>query len=292
MKYIINTDTRIFYINLDDNKERRLHIDTTLKRLNFTNITRISAIDTRTIKKIDGYKSLLDNNAYLLLLRNIKENKRHNHRDLTKGSIGCYLSHLKVYNRMLEENIPYAIIFEDDCNIIDPNIIFWEKMKMISDKIPDNVDIFLFDAIIHEYRDNCSKYICQVNFFWGSHFYLITQKGINNILKYLLPIQYQIDNALSIMSYSNKLNIFGCRNIIFCDNIKFKSTIQLLDCINCDIKKEIEYIKKKADNQESINPDLIEYFNQITTTKGFNISIILIIIFIIIILVITKLINR
>lgn len=35
------------------------------------------------------------------------------------GEIGCALSHIKIYRKMVEENIPYACILEDDIFILD-----------------------------------------------------------------------------------------------------------------------------------------------------------------------------
>ena len=33
---------------------------------------------------------------------------------MTKGEIGCALSHLKIYQKTVDEDIPYALILEDD----------------------------------------------------------------------------------------------------------------------------------------------------------------------------------
>ena len=32
------------------------------------------------------------------------------------GAIGCALSHLKIYKHVVDNNIPYALILEDDVN--------------------------------------------------------------------------------------------------------------------------------------------------------------------------------
>ena len=38
---------------------------------------------------------------------------------LTKGVIGCALSHISVYKRMVDENIPLALVLEDDAIITE-----------------------------------------------------------------------------------------------------------------------------------------------------------------------------
>src|SRR5207248_471992 len=141
------------------------------------------------------------------LIENIRINKRHTNRQLTKGAIGCYLSHLFIYNIIIKNNIQFALIFEDDCNIPDSNDDFWKKMNII--KIPDDTDIFLFDAYIHEYdiEKYPNNFSNKVLFFYGVYFYLITLQGAYKFLKYALPIKYQIDNFMSMLSYTKKINI-------------------------------------------------------------------------------------
>jgi len=39
---------------------------------------------------------------------------RYEGRELSRGEIGCALSHIRVYQRIIKENIPYALILEDD----------------------------------------------------------------------------------------------------------------------------------------------------------------------------------
>ncbi|MCS0590472.1 glycosyltransferase family 25 protein [Massilia norwichensis] len=43
-------------------------------------------------------------------------------RELSKGEIGCALSHLSIYRKMVEEDIPYALILEDDARILDEDL--------------------------------------------------------------------------------------------------------------------------------------------------------------------------
>ena len=48
--------------------------------------------------------------------------KRYEKRLMTPGEIGCALSHQAIYRKMLDENIRYALIFEDDA-VISPDIL-------------------------------------------------------------------------------------------------------------------------------------------------------------------------
>lgn len=240
----INTSTPVFFINLDDNTERKENIEKQLNNLQFENIHRVSAIDTRSDNDIIKYTDIIKPESYQTLLDNIKTGTRKKHRELTRGAIGCYLSHLKIYNMIIEQNIPYAIICEDDCNIIGDYSDFWDKISTIN--IPNDTDILLFDALIHEYdSNNCPTInICQVYFFFGLHFYLVTLKGAKELVKHLLPIEYQIDTQISILAYQNRIHVYGYTDRRFAgQDATFKTNIQNLKCPTCDALKEKEEIK-------------------------------------------------
>jgi len=57
---------------------------------------------------------------------------------LDPGEIGCFLSHLRVFNRIRRENIEYALIFEDDAIFCDN---FIEKYSKIIQELPSDTDI-------------------------------------------------------------------------------------------------------------------------------------------------------
>ena len=43
-------------------------------------------------------------------------------RELSRGEIGCALSHVSIYRKMIAEDIPYALILEDDAKILDDEL--------------------------------------------------------------------------------------------------------------------------------------------------------------------------
>jgi glycosyl transferase family 25 len=43
-------------------------------------------------------------------------------RELSKGEIGCALSHMSIYQKMIAEDIPHALILEDDAKILDDGL--------------------------------------------------------------------------------------------------------------------------------------------------------------------------
>ena len=68
--------------------------------------------------------------------------------NLTRAEIGCALSHKALYQKMVSENIPEMLIFEDDV-FIDENLkLFLKTYKTFK---PKNVDIILLGSISRKF---------------------------------------------------------------------------------------------------------------------------------------------
>lgn len=245
----VDSNTKIYYINLDDNIERKLDLETQLIKYNFINFERIPAVDTRTFEKIDQFKDIIHPVAYYKLLKHSMINKnRDKHRELQKGAVGCFLSHMAIYHNMIENNIPYAIILEDDCKIDQSPKNFSSLITVINKNIPHDTDLFFYDAQIHEMDTSNSKNnntkIYPLNFFFGTHFYLITLQGAKKLVENLDCIEYQIDSEISMLSFAKILKTYvytGMR--IAKQNNKFSTEIQNMSCKKCNVFKEIKEMK-------------------------------------------------
>ncbi len=131
---------------------------------------------------------------------------RTKHYQLTKGGIGCYLSHVKVWENILKNNYKYALIFEDDAKV-PPNIneIINEELKYF----PNDWDIILLGYICNK----CMKFenYNTVERFMLTHCYLISYECIVKIMNTdtLFPITQQIDALMSELS--SILNIYSVK---------------------------------------------------------------------------------
>jgi hypothetical protein len=89
----------IYYLNLDNQPERREYMEKQFEYWEIANYTRISAYDGR-----DDDLSGIIKGKYPDLM--------------SSGEIGCVTSHLKAIKHWMEtSNSPYAIIMEDDCEL-------------------------------------------------------------------------------------------------------------------------------------------------------------------------------
>ncbi|NOU50178.1 glycosyltransferase family 25 protein [Pseudoalteromonas sp. JBTF-M23] len=96
----------IYLINLDQSPERLEKSSARLKEQNI-NFERISGVYGKTLSDIDLIKN------YQPLL-----NRRLFYRPLSKGEIGCYMSHRKAWQAIVDNKHPYAIVMEDDFRLV------------------------------------------------------------------------------------------------------------------------------------------------------------------------------
>ena len=149
-KYFITNINIIIYISIFvigivviyliyDNKKKKTNIfdviylinlkrrpDRLKKFLEFYNVSDMKNNLLIKFDAIDGSKLDIDN-VPLTELAKAELNQlestgfRTKHYQLTKGAIGCYLSHVKIWENILKNNYEYALIFEDDAKV-PPNM--------------------------------------------------------------------------------------------------------------------------------------------------------------------------
>ncbi|MCO6521367.1 MAG: glycosyltransferase family 25 protein [Snodgrassella sp.] len=95
---------KTFLINLDRRPDRLMFVKEQLENLDI-DFKRVSAIDGNCLT--DEQKAVFDQQRFALECK----------RKLVVGEIGCALSHQKVWQQMVAENIPYALILEDDVQL-------------------------------------------------------------------------------------------------------------------------------------------------------------------------------
>tara|TARA_B100000902_G_scaffold103466_1_gene105732 strand:- start:48 stop:839 length:792 start_codon:yes stop_codon:yes gene_type:complete len=89
----------VYYLNLDDQPERKMYMEAQMKYWEIEDYTRISAYDGRDDDLSDILKGRYPDM-------------------MSGGEIGCTTSHLKALKHWLaNSDSPYAIIMEDDCSL-------------------------------------------------------------------------------------------------------------------------------------------------------------------------------
>lgn len=202
--YLINLDRRPDrlerFVNFFDNSDMK---DMKLLRMNAVDGSEIDISRIPLSETAKGELKQIETTGF-----------RSKHYQLTRGAIGCYLSHVKVWKDIVEKNHKNALIFEDDAKIpVNMNERIMKSMK----GVPDDWDVLLFGFHCKECK-NMRTYR-KVDRFILLHCYAISYSGIIKMLKTnsLFPITQQIDSYMSELS-PEILNIYTVRNPIIHQN--------------------------------------------------------------------------
>jgi len=215
----------VYVINLAKNKDRldlitHLYNKSDLKNIPFIRIDAINGkeIDVEpyvTPRVYSGIVDIENNNG-----------QRYHHSQITRGAVGCYLSHLKIYEQIQQsyDSKPYALILEDDAWFNEN--IYKSGIRYLYKNIPQDWDIVLLgkidrDIIPHE------NYL-EMREFWGTHGYIITKNGVHKMLQNAnIPINDQIDAVMGKLSRENIIKIYGTKQQYISANNSFGSEIQM-----------------------------------------------------------------
>jgi len=233
-KIIERDEFDTYIINLKKNKDR---LDAITSEYNASDLSDVPFIrfDAVNGKEIDvrpyvservynGIKDIENNNG-----------ERYHHSQITRGAVGCYLSHIHIYEKIKASKKPFALVIEDDAMINKE--IYTNGIRNIHHLIPADWDIILLGKIDRDVINHTTYF--EMREFWGTHGYLINQSGVNKMLQYgNIPIDDQIDAVMGKLARADTLHIYA-------------PTVQYIPA-NTSFGSEIQ---KPITPKEGINPD-------------------------------------
>lgn len=191
-----------------------------------------------------------DNRISLRAKRNIKDKMRRDHEDLnTAGAIGCYLSHVEIWRKVVNNPEPYAIVFEDDAAIPADFMRRLEKAYLELNLLPGFPDVWTFSNawsfyyqtkgrplpqdVAENRRGNWVLNTCP----GGTGGYLITKEGAKKLLETAFPIDIQVDLYICLCSEMKKIRCVSNTTLTLGSLSEgTKSDIQLPSgCAICDV---------------------------------------------------------
>jgi GR25 family glycosyltransferase involved in LPS biosynthesis len=198
-------DVRSWVINLDKNKSRWKNVSKSYNQSDMVPIpiTRFPAVVGSKLNP----KIYLSEDALKELELNEKRGYRTRHYQLSRGGIGCFLSHYELMKKLMETDNDMYLIFEDDIKFPkNTQAILTEKLN----KAPKDWDIILFGfSRMHGYKEG-DDFIKAMGF-WGTSSYVINRRGAMKFLKEcdIHKMDAQIDAFMSYLSQKGKLNVYA-----------------------------------------------------------------------------------
>ena len=161
------------------------------------NLQRHEATDGKTLDIATDKRILLSTK------RNILKKKRRSHEELdSPGGVGCALSHIAIWQLMVQRQIPTLLVIEDDAAL--PNDFVTQANSVIG-KSPTLQDPASWDLWILATKpqdeipiqgDTVAK---EVTHFVGAISYVITLRGATTLLENAFPIHCHIDIYMGIL---------------------------------------------------------------------------------------------
>lgn len=151
---------------------------------------------------------------------------------LLPGEKGCLISHIRIYKEMIKNNIPFAMIFEDDCILCDD---FKNKIQLIVNEMPKDTEILYFGGRFNadfKMKDNSYKNITEnivahntknwshrdhLNDDRGTFGYIISQSLAIKLINYFennYCLSYPVDHWLMMICMNTNIPIYNSHPLL------------------------------------------------------------------------------
>ena len=190
---------RKYIINLDKRRDRMVVTVPKLRGYGFEGVERWPAVDARKLGRGDVHRLVKSDG-----IAPIWENRRTEHHQLSIGAVGCYLSHLQLWERLWRSSDVRMLVFEDDTN---PTMTS-DEVDALLVELPGDCDILLLG--VFEEHDRSKRPVLRklTSQFYGMHAYIIHRRCVPTLLARALPMDMQIDSWLSKLAESGTVGIY------------------------------------------------------------------------------------
>lgn len=202
---ITGKNTSSYIINMDKNKNRlntitESYMNSDIKEIPFH---RFPAIVGKNV----NISEWLTQEAIQELKQVENKKYRNYHYQLTRGAIGCFLSHYTLAKQLLtDKRNDYYLNIEDDVTILSNG---FQKIQEAVLNVPQDWDFVLFGFNRIVEKERVGNFIIPDGF-WGTHAMLMNKSGAKKIIDEVdtQKIDGQIDAYMSRMVQQKKLNVY------------------------------------------------------------------------------------
>jgi glycosyl transferase family 25 len=167
-------------------------------------LERFDAIDGKTIDIINDKRILLSTK------RNILNKQRRSHEELdSPGGVGCALSHIGIWQMMVQRQIPLLLVMEDDARLphefVKTANNFIKKSPILSD--PSKWDMWVLSNLqLYSKPIESDPLVHDLQAFVTTTCYVITLKCAEKFLEHAFPIHCHIDYYMVILKQVIPMN--------------------------------------------------------------------------------------
>jgi hypothetical protein len=148
--------------------------------------------DTRTPKKAEKFREHIDPDYYdkAIEMYHDPSVRRPDITYFNLGAIGCMMGHMKIYEKCQNQNVKYALIFEDNV-VIDSNRLY-DQVQSVIDEKGDDFEICFFHCLsrLPERKEGSLE---KVKWISSTKCYLVNIPNMRWYKRFFLPMDNHID---------------------------------------------------------------------------------------------------
>lgn len=206
----------LFVINLDKDKDRYAKLLKHYMKSDFSKHQKLHRYPA-VVGKQEDPKKWLSSDAYNELMLIEKNGYRTHHHSITRGGLGCFLSHYYLAKKLVQDkSVDSYLILEDDTTLFPTT---YKKITKAMEQIPDDWDMVLFYTIrAVGKREN--EQFNRLKSFWGLNCYMLNKRGAEKLVKEVeeTKIDGQIDSYLSRMIQQSKMHVYSSQKHLVMPN--------------------------------------------------------------------------
>lgn len=208
----------------------------------------IRNMDVKRFIGVDGKTLDIKNDKRVgtLTKRTILRNSRRSHEELdSPGGVGCALSHIAIWQWMVDNQKEMCLVFEDDA--IVPDTFVADANKSIANSVvlkdPKHWDLWVIGAVCEGQtripQEPAASQLVRAGAFMLAHCYVITLRTAKRFLEDVYPIHCHIDFWMSIYCHLNDLRIVYNPTCSLVQDDEIKTDIQNeKGCAICNVPED------------------------------------------------------
>jgi GR25 family glycosyltransferase involved in LPS biosynthesis len=194
----------VYVINLDRRPDRWATFSQQPTLAEFPKLQRFSAVDGSKLNVLE------DDRISTHTRMNILKKIRRSHYEInTPGACGASFSHIGIWQKFLESEEPYVIVFEDDTCVTPEDLAKIDTLVSLLPK--DGWDMWLLGR--HKWAFNGKPLTANTKSWWtvkdftGAHAYILSRRGAEILCQQPFPIETHIEYYITGCSALKSLRI-------------------------------------------------------------------------------------
>lgn len=146
------------------------------------------------------------------------------------GSVGCYLSHMAIWQGFLHSSDDVLLVMEDDA-VLPPHM--WDVLTgSRTAPPPEDVDMVTLSSVTNDAHPHHQPWTTPVHFL-NTHAYFLTRRGAATLVAHALPIQQSVDHFILRLAQLGYLRVLAHHGVVATQYDSGVSDVATKECALC-----------------------------------------------------------